>query len=406
MDVFTLVVACALVGAVMTVSMGLLYLVSARRACLFNWALAGLCFTASNVIGACAIHYRLHSLLAPAAGNVLYIAGHYGILAGLRRHLQLRPRWDVLAWLALAVFGAHMVPAVQASVPLRLLLFTPPIAAIDLAAALLLWRHPGQSRQTRLAYLPMIALQTLFMLQMVLRALYVAFSGSLHLTFMGGQAMQTVGSLCVLVFMGVATTSCALIATHEQALALKRASLTDALTGWLNRRALHDIAAREFRRSQRSGAAIHFITFDIDHFKSINDRYGHGVGDAAICHVTALAAGVLRGYDALFRIGGEEFAVLVAGSRLADVCAIAERLRETVAASPLQAGGHAVRMTVSVGVAALVGEDGKWEDILRRADEALYHAKQNGRDRVSVHGVDLGGCPGCTRPRSDCSAAA
>jgi len=406
MDVFTLVVACALGGAVMAVSMGLLYLASARRACLFHWALAGLCFAASSVIGACAIHYRLHPLIAPAAGNVLYIAGHYGILAGLRCHLNLRPRWDLLAWLSLAVFGAHLVPAVQASVTLRLMLFTPPIAAISLGAALLLWRQPGQSRQTRLAYLPMIVLETLFMLQLVLRALYVALGDRLHLTFMGNQMLQTVGSLCVLVFMAVATIGCALIVTHEQALALKRASLTDALTGWLNRRALHDIAAREFRRSQRSGAAIHFITFDIDHFKSINDRYGHGIGDAAICHVTDVASRVLRGYDALFRIGGEEFAVLVDGSRLVDVCTIAERLRETVAASPLQADGHAVRMTVSVGVAALAAEDGKWEDILRRADEALYHAKQHGRDRVSVHGVDLGGCPGCMRPRSDCSAAA
>ena len=127
----------------------------------------------------------------------------------------------------------------------------------------------------------------------------------------------------------------------------------------------------------------------IDHFKSVNDRFGHGVGDAAICHVTALAARVLRGYDALFRIGGEEFAVLVSGEDPACACRIAERVREAVGAAPLAVGGTVVTMTVSVGVAALEERDQKWEDILHRADEALYHAKQNGRNRVSVHGRDL-----------------
>jgi diguanylate cyclase (GGDEF)-like protein len=191
------------------------------------------------------------------------------------------------------------------------------------------------------------------------------------------------------VYLALATVCCALIVTHQQTLALRRASLTDVLTGWLNRRALHDIAVREFRRSRRTRAAMYFITFDIDHFKSINDRFGHGVGDAAICHVTALAARVLRGYDAQFRIGGEEFAVLVGGEDLACACRIAERVREVVEATPLTVGGKTMPMTVSVGLAALGEPDQKWEDILHRADEALYHAKQNGRNRVSVHGRDL-----------------
>jgi diguanylate cyclase (GGDEF)-like protein len=267
--------------------------------------------------------------------------------------------------------------------------FTPAIVAINLSAAWLLWRRPG--RETRLACLPLVVLELFFATQQILRTLYLAANGHAPLTFMGSQFLQTAGSLFVLVFLSVATMSCALIVTQEQTVALRRASLTDALTGWLNRRALHGIALREFRRCRRAGADVFFITFDIDHFKSINDRYGHGVGDAAIRHVTALSGKVLRGYDALFRIGGEEFAVLVADGRLDDVCRIAERLRELVAATPLAADGREVRMTVSVGVAAQSVDDGKWEDILRRADEALYHAKQHGRNRVSVHGVDLPG---------------
>jgi len=386
MDSFTLVVASALAATIMAGSMGLLYLASSRRVCLFNWAMAGLFFAASNLIGACAIKFRVDHTLVPAVGNLLYIAGHYGILAGLRRHLALRARWDLLAVLALAAFGAHLVPALQ---PALTVVLSPAVMAIDLGAAWLLWRQPD--RGARLAYLPMIVLELGFAVQQGVRALVEA----VHLGSGAGMAhcqfLQTCGALFVLVFLSVATMSCALIVTHDQTRALRLASLTDVLTGWLNRRALHDIALREFRRSERSGAAIHFITFDIDHFKSINDRHGHGVGDAAICHVTAVAAKVLRGCDALFRIGGEEFAVLVADSVLADVCRIAERLREMVAASPLVTEGHTVRMTVSVGVAALDVDDMRWEDLLRRADEALYHAKQHGRNRVSVHGVGLAG---------------
>jgi diguanylate cyclase (GGDEF)-like protein len=136
---------------------------------------------------------------------------------------------------------------------------------------------------------------------------------------------------------------------------------------------------------------MYFLTFDSDHFKAITDRYGHGTGDTALCHVTALSARVLRGYDALYRIGGEEFAVLVTGETADDVYGIAERLRETVAGAPLVVDGASIAMTVSVGVAALDARDEKWEDVLQRADEALYHAKQHGRNRVSVHGRDLAG---------------
>jgi diguanylate cyclase (GGDEF)-like protein len=203
--------------------------------------------------------------------------------------------------------------------------------------------------------------------------------------------------LFVLVFLSVATMSCALIVTHHQELALRRASLTDVLTGWLNRRALHDIARREFRRCQRTGTPLFFIAFDIDHFKAVNDRYGHSVGDAAIRHVTMLSARALRGYDAMFRIGGEEFAVLVSGGALADVTGIAQRLCALVADTPLalkgMAPGQPIQMTVSVGLAEAQATDHQWEDVLRRADEAMYHAKQHGRNRVGVYGIDVAARP-------------
>ena len=388
MDSFTLVVASAVVAGVMATSMLLLYRASSRQRCLLDWSLSGLCFMATNIIGALALKYHPDHAAAPAVANMFYIAGHAGILAGVRRHLSLRPRYDLLGLLALAVLAVHALPWTQGSVLHRLLLFTPVVVGINLGVVCLLWRQPDDGAAP--AYRPLMVLELLFLTQMSARAIYMLASEDRVLTFMGSQFLQTSGSLFVLVFLSVATMACALIVTHQQEQALRRASLTDVLTGWLNRRALHDIARREFRRCRRTGTPLFFITFDIDHFKSINDRYGHSVGDAAICHVTTLAARALRGYDAQFRIGGEEFAVLVGGGHLSDLQGIAQRLRELVADTPLFAQGLVVPMTVSVGLAAALDTDSQWEEVLKRADEAMYHAKQHGRNRVSVHGVDVG----------------
>ena len=387
MDAFTLIVAAALAALTMAASMGLLYLASARQACLVDWTVAAALFALSNGLGAIGLHQQAGPILFIACVNALHIGGHFGMLAGVRRHLHLAPGWRWGVLLMAAVLAAHALIFARGAPLYRLALFTPFVGALNLGAAWLLWRR--SEREACAAHTPLIVLQVLSALQQGARvAIMLAYDGRPP-GFLGGDFFRTSGALAMLVYMSLATMCCALIVSHQQTLALRRASLTDVLTGWLNRRALHDVATRDFRRCRRNGSTMFFITFDIDHFKPINDRYGHGVGDAAICHVTALSARVLRGYDALFRIGGEEFAVLVVGEHAGNVCAMAERLREAVVAAPLTVEGMPVPMTVSVGVAALDAHDQKWEDILSRADVALYHAKQNGRNRVSVHGSDV-----------------
>jgi hypothetical protein len=294
MDSFTLVVASALVAATMAVKMLLLYRASSRQPCLLDWSLSGLFFLLSNLIGALAAKYQISYLLAPALGNMFYIAGHAGILVGVRRHLSLRPRYDLLGLLALAVLALHMLPWVHGSVVHRLFLFTPVVVGINLGVAWLLWRQPDEDARR----LPAAADAGAAVHGPDGPARPVHAGQRRPPAHLHGQPVPAdLGLLFVLVFLSVVTMSCSLIVTHQQELALRRASLTDVLTGWLNRRALHDIARREFRRCQRTATPLFFITFDIDHFKSINDRYGHGVGDAAICHVTTLSARALRGYD-------------------------------------------------------------------------------------------------------------
>jgi diguanylate cyclase (GGDEF)-like protein len=389
MDAFTLIVAAALAALTMAASMGLLYLASARQACLVHWMVAAALFALSNGMAAIGLHQQASPILFIACVNALHIGGHFGMLAGVRRHLHLAPGWRWGVVLMAGLLAAHGLMVVRGAPLYRLVLFTPFVGALNLGAAWLLWRR--SERAACAAHLPLIVLQVLSALQQVARvAIMLAYDGHPP-GFLGGDFFRTSGALAMLVYLSLAAMCCALIVSHQQTLALRRASLTDVLTGWLNRRALHDVATRDFRRCRRTGSAMFFITFDIDHFKAINDRYGHDVGDAAICHVTTLSARVLREYDALFRIGGEEFAVLVVGENAGNVCAMAECLREMVAAAPLIVDGAPAPMTVSVGVAALETHDHKWEDILRRADEALYHAKQHGRNRVSVHGRDVAG---------------
>jgi diguanylate cyclase (GGDEF)-like protein len=385
MDAFTLVVAAALAGAIMAGAMGLLYLTSSRQPCLLDWSLAGLLFTCAGTVGAFAMQTPGSHSLVHGIGNACYIGGHFGILAGLRRHVGLTAGWWLFFVLAVVALVLHVLPALSStpaggsasSWPL-----VPVIVLTDLAIVTTLWRHVRP--ESRMAYMPLGVLALLSALQA-----YVSAGNDQALP--GGRCLLAAGPLFVLLFLNVAAASCALIVSHDQEQALRRTSLTDAMTGWLNRRALHEVGWREFRRCRRLNERAFFILFDIDSFRSINERYGHSVGDTAICHVTGLAAQVVHGNADLFRTGGEEFAILLSGVTPAEVCRIAERLRELVAHSPLEADGEQLPVTVSVGVAVLEAGDIQWQDILRRADQALHYAKEQGRNRVSANGLDCDG---------------
>jgi diguanylate cyclase (GGDEF)-like protein len=125
------------------------------------------------------------------------------------------------------------------------------------------------------------------------------------------------------------------------------------------------------------------IIVDLDRFKRINDEHGHAAGDAVLVDVAYTLRKELRAFDLAYRMGGEEFLVVLPGATLGEAEAIAERLREAVAEQP--AGGHAV--TMSFGVASSGGGGFDHEAVLQAADEALYEAKRAGRDRVAVAGV-------------------
>lgn len=158
----------------------------------------------------------------------------------------------------------------------------------------------------------------------------------------------------------------------------------DGLTQLLNYRALTESLEREFARSLRSNAAISVVMLDIDHFKSINDRYGHPAGDRVLQQLAQRLRQQSRGQDVVGRSGGEEFMMVLPDTHALGATILAERVRLAISSAQMDLGeGRRARVTVSLGVADFpaIGVESA-DDLVRRADEALYQAKQQGRDRV------------------------
>lgn len=170
---------------------------------------------------------------------------------------------------------------------------------------------------------------------------------------------------------------------------LVRSGITDVLTGWHNRRYLETRMREELARAQRAGNNLICLMLDLDHFKRINDRFGHLAGDAVLREVAQRIEYQVRISDVAARYGGEEFVVLLPATELPVAVNIAERIRAAVSSSPIEIReGHAATMTVSIGVAAVQPKPKQndlktiGESLLAQADVALYRAKSEGRDRV------------------------
>ena len=159
---------------------------------------------------------------------------------------------------------------------------------------------------------------------------------------------------------------------------LGRRATTDALTGVWNRRHIEQVAGTEIAGARRYGQPLSLLTLDIDHFKSVNDRYGHPAGDLVLVELVRRVRPHLRAPDVLARWGGDEFVVMMPHTALTDAMRLAERLRELAAAEPFPQAGT---VTTSIGVAELQADE-SLDEWLERADRALYEAKSGGRNTV------------------------
>jgi diguanylate cyclase (GGDEF)-like protein len=163
---------------------------------------------------------------------------------------------------------------------------------------------------------------------------------------------------------------------------LERLATTDEMTGIWNRRHFLALAEAPWSRFRQNGTPLSLIILDLDLFKSINDRFGHNVGDAVIEHVADVCRKTKRGADILARFGGEELILLLPDTRGRDAAAFAEQLRRRIEGEPLTAEGENLRITASIGVAEAEAAMSCVGDLVKRADQALYDAKRDGRNRV------------------------
>ena len=169
---------------------------------------------------------------------------------------------------------------------------------------------------------------------------------------------------------------------HELKEELQRQVRTDSLTGLANRRSFYERAEHEFHRSQRRSEALSLLALDIDHFKRINDSYGHPAGDRVLQAFAAACQGQLRAADLCARTGGEEFCILLPYTDLCGARRMADRIRACIRALQVPVEGQILTINASIGVSTQEAGDVQFQDLFARTDKALYQAKAQGRDAI------------------------
>lgn len=192
-----------------------------------------------------------------------------------------------------------------------------------------------------------------------------------------------VEKVCLMVYdvTDIATSKRALERANEQ---LEKLSMTDRLTGLLNRGTWENLVDAEYERFRRYGHATSLVMFDIDNFKPVNDTHGHLAGDEVIRHAANVTRDAIRQSDKAGRYGGEEFGIILPETDQEGARIICERIRETIEQSVVNTNTGEIRYTVSMGVSQLNSDPENYMQWLQKADEALYRAKKTGKNRVVI----------------------
>ncbi|RFF26444.1 MULTISPECIES: GGDEF domain-containing protein [unclassified Wenzhouxiangella] len=384
LDAFTLAVVSALAALFMAVTMAGIYLAGNRERAIADWALAGLLFGLGHGLGNLTmldiewLDRRL--LLALVNGSVTLAYGM--LLLGVQQHLE-RSRWTLPVLVA-----ALMVPLATWQLPLmyqepvvRIGVLTALFLAFSLVIATALWRAGEQPlKPYRLAVAVVILINACFL---VVRAFYISMADNLPIDPNAESVLVPVFFTSVLFFMAL-TISLSLMLFRRKEVHLQFLARHDALTGLLNRYSLDEFAGRELSRAQRGEHDLSLILLDLDNFKQVNDEHGHAAGDHVLAEAAARLREVIREGDVAFRVGGEEFLVLLPGAGPKRASQVGERLRLSLAERPFEFRGRRIEVSTSVGVVSYDPLRDDWERMLRRADRALYRAKNAGRNRVEI----------------------
>ncbi|MDM7860269.1 GGDEF domain-containing protein [Alteromonas sp. ASW11-36] len=381
MDIFTLTVCTALLSAGMAVTFTTQLITSRRETYLYDWIFAAGCFLSSNIIGLWLLKDSSDSI-NPMFANAFYVTAHAAIFSGTSRLLFGQSMYKVVALAFVATLILHQLPIVATSVESRIIVHYLIIIAFNAATLMALIAKRKSKREGKAYWLLIFAL-ALFIVQLLIRGTMMV-SKDFELMLVGSHFTQTSGTLLLMLYVFALTVGGSAIVMWRKELSLRELALTDELTGWLNRKSLEQVANNELRKSERKGTHLAILVIDIDHFKQVNDCYGHAVGDKAIQFVSGIIKQQSRDYDHHFRLGGEEFVVLAAETSPSEAKTVAERIRIAVESTTMRHNSESIPLTVSVGVALSQHGELDWQGLLNRADMALYASKYDGRNRVSV----------------------
>jgi len=285
----------------------------------------------------------------------------------------------LLLWYFTYIQTNTLMRIVIASIAMAILIVRPALALLEPV--------PGSSRRAKL--FTAACLLGLGLVMLVRAVLTIRWGSHAHL--LAPDLVQFASVLLFTVFAVLATLGVVWIDIEQLQADLIRLAMFDSLTAVLNRRAFMLEYEREVSRCTREKTGLALAIFDLDHFKDVNDTYGHQVGDQVLRGVADTLRASLRGHDVLGRYGGEEFALLMPGTDVPAALAGTERARLAVGEKPIEAGPVSIPLTVSAGVAAYGVNGSDWESLLRSADAALYEAKRGGRNRtVAAQGAPPG----------------
>jgi diguanylate cyclase (GGDEF)-like protein len=284
------------------------------------------------------------------------------------------PLWLIVSYWPPWPEGSHIRDALGAVV----------VAAYTFFIAYELWRERRKSLYSRVAGVVVPCVHAaIFLMPLAMRSFR---------SYRFADSWLTVLALESIIY-GIGTAFIMLVSVKDRhVLQYRTAASTDHLTGLCNRRAFLEAANKMQTRQGVRGAPVTLLIFDLDHFKSVNDRFGHATGDSVLRVFAQVALGSMRASDVVGRLGGEEFAAIVPEA-MEDAAQIAERLRIAFEAAGKTVDGHAIGASVSIGLASSCRASPDIDALILRADEALYRAKHGGRNRYCCAENEPGGMP-------------
>lgn len=378
MDVLTLSYVNLFIAISAAVLLALMLKHEPQHRHIMYWLLAALALLLNSVFGVLHLSLSFPYWLVPALANTCTISIHLLLLAGLRVHCQRSVKLHWLCGTLLLMYMLNISDFAQAALVNRLLLNFPLIIALNLLAILFLVKQ--QSSAYRNVYRVFILAFAFNIAQLAVRFSLLLLGQDSWAMSVDHPFIHSLGYYGLSTFAMMAFGSCLYVVYRYQQITLQNTAERDALTGVYNRRAMDLKLQSEWQRAQRQNSSCSIIMLDIDHFKRINDSWGHQIGDDAIRHVSHIATTALRAYDSIFRYGGEEFLICLPDATAADALQIANRIRHNVEQTPVP-GDTAFSLTISLGVATSDKAD-DWQQLVQQADNALYQSKHAGRNQT------------------------